>query len=131
MCHAAAVVTAAVQQVERSETALRVEEAPAPVELVDVLDVPEESAHLLGTDGQVALIDDVSQVILQGAAEGVGGRNQSITALPCVTLSSRRQPDATAHFKLNNTNVWSFTDRYSLWMSDSELHHRVTVLSAS
>lgn len=75
-------------------TVLRVEEPPAPVELVDVLDVPEESAHLLGTDGQVALIDDVSQVILQGAAEK-GGRNQSFTALPCVTLSSRRQPDAT------------------------------------
>lgn len=51
-------------------TVLRVEEPPAPVELVDVLDVPEESAHLFGTDGQVALIDDVSQVILQGAAEG-------------------------------------------------------------
>lgn len=64
----------AVGAVRAQVTVLRVEEPPAPVELVDVLDVPEESAHLLGTHGQVALIDDVSQVILQGAAES-GGRN--------------------------------------------------------
>lgn len=57
-------------------TVQRVEEPPAPVELVDVLDVPEESAHLLGTDGQVALIDDVSQVVLRG------GRNQSLSLCP-------------------------------------------------
>lgn len=38
----------------------------SPVELIDVLDVPKESAHLLRMDGQVGLIDDVSQVILKG-----------------------------------------------------------------
>lgn len=39
----------------------------SPVELVDVLDVSKQRAHLFRTDGQVTLIDDVSQVILQGA----------------------------------------------------------------
>lgn len=37
----------------------------SPVELVDVLDVPEQSTHLLRTDQEITLIDDVSQVILQ------------------------------------------------------------------
>ena len=37
----------------------------SPVELVDVFDVSKQSTDLLGTDRQVALVDDVSQVVLQ------------------------------------------------------------------
>lgn len=41
----------------------------SPVELVDVLDVSKQSTHLLRTNQQIRLIDDVSQVILMEETE--------------------------------------------------------------
>lgn len=49
----------------------------SPVEFVDVLDVPEQSADLLRADRQVALIDDVGQVVLRGGGGGQTGANHS------------------------------------------------------
>lgn len=41
-----------------------------PVELVNVLDVSKQSAHLLRMNRQIGLIDDVGQVVLEGGGEG-------------------------------------------------------------
>lgn len=38
----------------------------SPVELVDVLNVSKQRAHLLRTDRQITLINDVGQVVLRG-----------------------------------------------------------------
>lgn len=67
----------------------------SPVELVDVLDVPKQSADLLGPDQQITLIDDVGQVILQkGELSQSAAREQRLSLH---SLSSRWQPNTPAN----------------------------------